>query len=116
MINGGTPENPSIKPPGWSGDGIANNEARGHLLGRQLGGSGDIHENLVTIQQNPVNSPVMRSFESQVRIAVERGQIVEYSALPIYNGENLVPRAITLTGVGDGGFGMWVSILNPIGN
>ena len=62
------------------------NEARGHLLGAQLGGSGDVAENLVTLQQNPATSPIMRGFENQVRAAVEGGQTVNYSVTPIYNG------------------------------
>jgi hypothetical protein len=115
MIGTGTAANPSIIPPGWSGNGTLFNEARGHLLGRQLGGSGDLAENLVTLQQNPVNSPIMRGFENQVRGAVESGQVVRYSSTPIYNGTNLVPRGITLSGSGSGGFDLNVTILNPRG-
>ncbi|WP_416172388.1 DNA/RNA non-specific endonuclease [Allopontixanthobacter sp.] len=102
-------------PPGWSGNGTLFNEARGHLLGRQLGGSGDLAENLVTLQQNPANSPFMRGFENQVRGAVEGGQTVRYSSTPIYNGSNLVPRGVTLSGRGSGGFDLNVTILNPPG-
>jgi len=91
------------------------NEARGHLLGAQLGGSGDITENLVTLQQNPANSPIMRGFENQVRAAVEGGQTVNYSVTPIYNGSNLVPRGITIMGTESDGFSLGVSVLNPIG-
>jgi hypothetical protein len=115
MIGTGTAANPSIIPPGWSGNGAVHNEARGHLLARQLGGSGDVPANLVTLQQNPVNSPVMRGFENSVRAAVEGGQTVNYSSTPIYNGSNLVPRGVTLKGVGSGGFDMHVTVLNPPG-
>jgi hypothetical protein len=115
MIGTGTPANSSIIPPGWSGNGVLYNEARGHLLGAQLGGSGDVAENLVTLQQNPVNSPVMRGFENQVRTVVEGGQSVNYSVTPIYNGNNLVPRGITIFGTGSDGFNLGVSVLNPIG-
>ncbi|WP_082879810.1 RHS repeat-associated core domain-containing protein [Methylomonas methanica] len=115
MINTGTSANPAIQPPGWSGNGTAFNEARGHLLGKQLGGSGDIPENLVTLQQNWTNTPTMRGFEGQVRAAVEGGQVVDYSATPIYNGNNLIPKAVTLVGKGSGGYDLGVSILNPIG-
>jgi hypothetical protein len=114
MIGAGTPANSSIHPPGWSGNGIANNEARGHLLGRQLGGSGDLPENLVTLQQRPANSPVMSGFEGQVRKAVEGGQAVDYTSTPVYAGDELVPRGITLTGSGSKGFDLGVTILNPI--
>jgi hypothetical protein len=80
-----------------------------------LGGSGDIAENLVTLQQNWTNSPVMRGFEGQVRVAVEAGQTVKYSATPLYDGGNLIPRGVTLIGQGNDGFGLAVTVLNPIG-
>ncbi len=115
MIGTGTPANPEIFPPGWSGNGTVFNEARGHLLGAQLGGSGDVVENLVTLQQNPANSPIMRGFETSIRNAVENGEVINYSATPIYNGTNLVPRGITLSGSGSGGFSLDVTILNPAG-
>ena len=115
MIGTGTPANPSITPPGWSGNGNAFNEARGHLLASQLGGSGNVAENLVTLQQDPANSPVMRGFENQVRGAVEGGQTVDYSVTPIYNGSNLAPRGITIMGTGSDDFSLWVTILNPPG-
>lgn len=115
MIGTGTKASQDIIPPGWSGNGIDFNEARGHLLGAQLGGSGDIAENIVTLEQNPANSPVMRGFEIQVRNAVEGGQVVEYSVSPIYNGDNLVPRGVTINASGSGGFNLNVTVLNPIG-
>ena len=115
MIGTGTAADPNIKPPGWGGDGTGLNQARGHLLGKQLGGSGDVPENLVTMQQNPANSPVMRGFENQVRSAVESGQTVDYTSTPIYDGTNPIPKAITLTGTGSDGFNLGVSILNPPG-
>lgn len=98
MIKTGTPANPSITPPGWAGNGTLYNQARGHLLGAQLGGSGDMAENLVTLQQNWTNSPVMRGFEGQVRSAVESGEVVQYSSTPIYEGNNPIPKGVTLIG------------------
>jgi len=115
MIKTGTQANPAITPPGWAGNGTKFNQARGHLLGKQLGGSGDVAENLVTLQQNWVNSPVMRGYEGQVRAAVESGQTVQYSATPLYNGANPMPRGVTLIGNGNNGFNLGVTILNPIG-
>lgn len=115
MIKTGTPANPSITPPGWAGNGTLYNQARGHLLGAQLGGSGDMAENLVTLQQNWTNSPVMRGFEGQVRSAVESGEVVQYSSTPIYGGNNLIPKGVTLFGSGNNGFNLGVTVLNPIG-
>jgi hypothetical protein len=105
MIGTGTPASSSIRPPGFDQLPVQN-RARGHLLGRQLGGSGSDPRNLVTMEQTPANSPVMRDFENQVRAAVENGQTVEYSATPIYDGDNPIPQGITLQGKGSGGFNL----------
>jgi hypothetical protein len=91
-------------PLGWSGNDILHNEARGH----QLGGSGDLRENLVTLQQTPANSPVMSGFEGQIRRVVEGGQAVDYLPTPIYVGDELVARGITLDAQGTGGFELGV--------
>jgi len=112
MLGTGTRPDQSIIPPGFEGG--AAGQARGHLLGAQLGGSGDLPENLVTLQQNPANTPVMRGFENQTAAAVRSGQTVNYSSVPIYQGANPIPRAITIMGSGSGGFQLGVSILNPI--
>ena len=113
MIGSGSPAFSSIRPPGFLGG--AAGQARGHLLGNQLGGSGADIRNLVTLQHNPANSPVMRGFENQIRSAVEGGQIFQGSFTPIYLGDNLIPRGITIIGEGSGGFDINVSILNPDG-
>lgn len=79
MIGTGSKASQSIKPPGFLGGGPGSpGHARGHLLGNQLGGTGKDDRNLVTLYQNPVNSPVMRDFESFVRAAVEKGEVVRY--------------------------------------
>jgi hypothetical protein len=114
MINTGTKASQSIIPPGWRGDGRLFNEARGHLLGRQLGGSGHVAKNLVTLQQNPANSPVMSGFEKEIRRAVEGGQNVRYSSRPVYKGTSVTPRGITLRAKGSGGFYLYVTILNRL--
>jgi hypothetical protein len=115
MIGTGTPANSSITPPGWSGNGTFFNEARGHLLGAQLGGSGDIPENLVTLTQNPANNPVMLEFENSVRAAVENGETVNYTVTPIYVGDNPVPSSINLSAEGSGGFSSSTIVVNPAG-
>lgn len=114
MIGTGSKASGSIHPPGWSGDGALYNESRGHLLGNQLGGSGSLKENLITLQQNPANSPVMRDFETAVRDAVESGEPVHYKSIPDYDGDNLVARGVTLTGKGDKSYDLGVTVLNPI--
>ena len=112
MLGTGTGPVRSIKPPGWV-DG-ARNQARGHLIARALGGSGTDARNLVKLYQNPVNSPIMRDFEAQVRAAVQAGQRVRYTVRPIYNGSEAVPRAITMSARGSGGFRLDVSVLNRL--
>jgi RHS repeat-associated protein len=113
MIGTGSPALRSITPPGFRGG--AAGQARGHLLGNQLGGSGSDIRNLVTLQQIPTNSPVMRGFENQIRAAVESGQVFKGSFVPVYSGADLVPRGITIMGQGSGDFRILVSILNPAG-
>lgn len=109
MLGTGTRANQAIMPPGYITDA---DFARGHLIGRQLGGSGSEPGNLVTLYQNPANHPVMSGIEGQVRTAVQGGQTVNYSAVPIYQGQNLIPSGITIMGQGSGGFNTAVTILN----
>ncbi|BAU27216.1 uncharacterized protein DUF4280 [Aneurinibacillus soli] len=113
MIGTGSKASQSIKPPGFLGGGPGSpGHARGHLLGNQLGGTGKDTRNLVTLYQNPVNSPVMRDFESSVRAAVEKGGVVRYQSIPVYEGNNLVPTGVTLKARGTDGFSLDVTIIN----
>lgn len=113
MIGTGTKANSSIYPPGFEGGGPGSaGHARGHLLGKQLGGSGDDPRNLVTLYQNPVNSPIMRDYETSVRTVVENGEAVNYKVTPIYKGDDLVPMGITIQAKGTGDFSLYVTILN----
>ena len=52
------------------------------------------------IYQNPVNTPIMSGFERQIAQAAEAGQTVQYTVTPIYEGADLVPKAITLRWIG----------------
>ncbi|MCW1929656.1 DNA/RNA non-specific endonuclease, partial [Bhargavaea beijingensis] len=113
MIGTGSKASQSIKPPGFLGGGPGSpGHARGHLLGNQLGGPGKDARNLVTLYQTPVNSPVMRDFESSVRVAVEKGEVVRYQSIPIYEGNNLIPKGITLKARGTTSFSLAVTIIN----
>lgn len=99
----------SHTPVGYQ-DGVGHN--RGHLLANQLGGSGSEPRNIVTIFAAP-NSGIMRVNENRVRQAVENGgEIIRYTVTPIYNGSQLIPRAITLQATGDAGFSISISIPN----
>jgi hypothetical protein len=110
ILDTGSEAAQSIRPPGFGGQ--AAGQARGHLIARMLGGTGRDARNLVTLYQNPVNSPIMRDFEQEVYNAVKGGQTVKYSVQPIYRGTEAVPRAVTLRATGSGGFNLHVTILN----
>jgi RHS repeat-associated protein len=110
MIGTGTRANPSIKPPGFGGGGAGH--SRGHLIARILGGSGDDARNLVTLYQNPVNSPVMRGYDSQMRAAIEAGETILYKVTPLYQGSNGMPAALTLRATGSKGFDLLIKIIN----
>jgi hypothetical protein len=111
MLRTGTRADPNIKPPGYE-PGADPQLARGHLIARLLGGSGRDARNLVTIFQQRANTPVMSAFERQIANAVEEGQVVRFTAQPIYRGAEAMPRGITLTAEGDGGFHLEVTVLN----
>ncbi|HEY1016595.1 MAG TPA: DNA/RNA non-specific endonuclease, partial [Herpetosiphonaceae bacterium] len=111
MIGTGTEAASSIRPPGFDTLPLGN-RARGHLLGNQLGGLGNIPHNLVGIYQNPVNVPQMVVLENSVRKAVEEGQTVTYSVTPIYDGDNPLPVEIRMTAQGDKGFSFDETIAN----
>jgi hypothetical protein len=109
----GSAADPDIRPPGL--DQLpARNRARAHLLGRQLGGSGDLPANLVALYQTRVNSPVMRDYETAVAEAVRAGETVRYSVRPVYRSRSFEgpPSAIRITAVGDRGFRLDVTIAN----
>lgn len=111
----GTRANRRQTPPGWQGDGRKFNEARGHLHAKQLGGSGQRLLDLVTLTQNPTNSPLMRRFEDEVRRRVQAGEVVEYSATPLYAPGVLPPERILLTALGSRGAPVARIIENPAG-
>ena len=109
----GSAADPDIRPPGL--DQLpARNRARAHLLGRQLGGSGDLPANLVALFQTRANTPVMRDYETEVAEAVRAGEVVRYSVRPRYPSPsfNGPPSAIRITATGDHGFRLDVTVAN----
>jgi hypothetical protein len=109
----GSPADPDIRPPGY--DRLpARNRSRGHLLGRQLGGSGAVAANLVALYQTRANSPVMRDYESAVAEAVQAGETVRYTVRPLYPSRthNGAPSAIRITASGDRGLRLDVTVAN----
>ena len=109
----GSAADPDIRPPGL--DQLPpRNRARAHLLGRQLGGSGDLPANLVALYQTRANTPVMRDYESAVAEAVQAGETVRYTVRPTYPNPSFdgAPSAIRITATGDRGFRLQVTIAN----
>jgi hypothetical protein len=96
----GTKADGDLIPPGYVG---AHQPpfGRGHLLGRQLGGDGGVYQNLVTLYQNDVNTPLMSDIERQVRNAVESGQRVTYEVTPIYDGAQAMPARVHIRARGE---------------
>lgn len=115
MLTFGTKADRRQTPPGWQGNGDKFKEARGHLLAKQLGGSGRDPRNLVTLTQKPSNSPQMQSFEDRVRRRVRAGEVVEYAAIPLYAPPALPPARILLTALGSRGAPTARIVENPAG-
>lgn len=101
-------------PPGWQGHGLRYNEARAHLFGRQLGGSGK-SPNVVTMTHHGANTPQMRGFENAVARRVRAGEVVEYFARPLYGPGALPPSAVLLAAYGSRGAPVARIIQNPAG-
>jgi hypothetical protein len=109
----GSAADPDIRPPGL--DQLpARNRARAHLLGRQLGGSGDLPANLVALYQTRANTPVMRDYETAVAEAVRAGETVRYTVRPRYPSPTFhgAPSAIRISATGNHRFHLQVTIAN----
>jgi DNA/RNA non-specific endonuclease len=116
----GSAADPDIRPPGLDQLPVRN-RARAHLLGRQLGGTGELPANLVALYQTRANTPVMRDYETTVAEAARAGETVRYTVRPIYPSPSSrgAPSAIRITAIGDHGFHLQVTIANtpqaPVG-
>jgi DNA-entry nuclease len=109
----GSEPDESIRPPGLA-QLPSRNHARGHLLGRQLGGSGQVSSNLIAMYQSRANSPVMRDYETMVADAVQAGETVRYEVRPLYRSasDRGAPIAVRIRASGNHGFRMDVEIAN----
>ncbi|ALS00370.1 DNA-entry nuclease [Enterococcus silesiacus] len=100
MVNTGTSANKDIRPPGFVSGLEPTLHSRGHLIGRQLGGSGDDPRNLTTLYQTPVNTPYMTKYENQVRQALDNGETIRYRVIPVYEGTALLCKQIDIEAKG----------------
>ncbi|MEU9879143.1 DNRLRE domain-containing protein [Streptomyces phaeochromogenes] len=108
-IGGGTPT-AGIYPPGYQwakktagflGASPRVNINACHLLGKQLGGSGTDLKNLATCSKQANDTGIsMRTYEDQVRAAVEAGQDVLYTVTPMYGGNRTVPVGFQMSAYG----------------
>lgn len=98
MIGTGSGAKQEIRPPGFISGLDPHNHSRGHLIGKQLGGSGEDPKNLVTLYQNPVNTPFMTKYENMVRKAADNGETIRYRVTPVYDGEIGMPSAVHMEG------------------
>ncbi|MFJ2113097.1 RHS repeat-associated core domain-containing protein [Streptomyces sp. NPDC087850] len=113
MLNEGTQARNSLEPPGFLGGDY--NQARGHMLARMLGGSGDTLDNLFTITQTPTNSPDMRDWEKRIYDAVADGEIVTYNVYLEYTDDlkDSVPKYIQLEASSNRNLDVDVPLTNP---
>jgi DNA/RNA non-specific endonuclease len=100
----GTDADARITPPGWTGGGRDSaGQARTHLLGKALGGSGSEARNLVTFERG-ANLRMFAEFEKDVReiVITMPTDCFEYSVTPEYlstpksptDRSNLMPHRI----------------------
>lgn len=113
MLGTGTKANRRYSPPGWRSGQAPYFDNRAHLLARQLGGDGKDPRNLVTAARQ-TNHPRMSQFERGVASRVRAGEVVEYSATPLYDGVG-APSALFLTASGSRGAPTARLIQNPVG-
>jgi hypothetical protein len=68
---------------------------RGHLLGRQLSGSGTDVRNLTPLYSR-VNRTEMKAYEDRIAGAIDAGATVYYAAWASYDGDSPIPTSITM--------------------
>jgi DNA/RNA non-specific endonuclease len=113
--NIGSSADPDIIPPGFYD--LGSNRSRGHVIGRQLGGSGDVEANLVALFQNRANSPVMSACEGSIadylRDGLAVGDDLYYYVEPVYGSTSQDhPTAIYLYAEDDGAVLVDITIAN----
>ncbi len=110
----GTGANSNLHPVGIHTDSSLD---RGHLIARQLGGSGDTLRNLTPIYHR-VNNGIMKTYENRIALAVLESDLLHDAGLylqvkPFYVGDDGVPLFINMTAFSlSGNFNLNVSLLN----
>jgi hypothetical protein len=101
MLGTGRKASQSIKPPGFVSG--ANGDARGHLLPKALGGSGNTPENFVRTTA-AIDNGVMNEFEKEIAAHVSDENTIIYSATPHYRLGSNVPFAVSIEAFDDFGW------------
>lgn len=110
----GTDANRKLNPVGIDSDSELD---RGHLIARQLGGSGDTLKNLTPIYHK-VNNGKMKMYENMISLAVIECEVLNGVGLyvqvtPFYVGDNGVPLFINMIAFGlNGTFNLNVAVPN----
>lgn len=112
----GTKSSRSLTPPGWGGNGRRDNQARGHLNPKRYNGLGEYAPNIVTLTQNPTNHPLMSGVEARAARAAAKGEVIRYSAVPLYAPGSVAPSHIMIFAYGSRGYQDAAIIGNPAGN
>ena len=82
----------SITPPGYyeiAATNTGGGPARGHIIGDQLGGPGNVKENFVAMFQNANRK--MSDYEGQIAKQLKNGKTVYYDVTPIYRDGTTYP-------------------------
>jgi len=96
MIMTGTGAKQSIRPSGFGGQDAKHQ--RGHLIAKELGGSGSDPQNLATMYNNANQlKSAMRHWEKQTRGLAEQGHTVYYNVRPIYKGSSSIARGFSIS-------------------
>ncbi|MFF4724702.1 polymorphic toxin-type HINT domain-containing protein [Streptomyces mirabilis] len=103
MLGTGGKASTRMKPPGFISG--ANGDARGHLLPKALGGSGNTPQNFVRTTAAIDNGP-MNDFEQEIADYVRQQNTIMYSATPHYHPGDNVPFAVTIEAFDDTGWFM----------
>lgn len=86
--------------------------ARGHLIGRELGGTGLDAANLAPMWQSNVNNSAFRRVESAVKKRVLARETIDYAVIPIYRSSDAVPAGFAIQARGNRGFYINESVVN----
>ncbi|MEU8512047.1 polymorphic toxin-type HINT domain-containing protein [Kitasatospora sp. NPDC048722] len=108
MIGTGGKASTRMSPPGFVSG--ANGDARGHLLPKALGGSGNTPENFVRTTAAIDNGPMNR-FEMEIADYVSKGNPIMYAATPHYRSGSNVPFAVTIEAFDDTGWFMGATFI-----